>query len=92
MRIGAEPTVVGDPGVRSVWRLAFDASNRIVFATGDQGKVFRVEGDEAKELASLHNYELFAMTTDDDGNIWAAGAPAGSVVRIERPWMSSPRP
>src|SRR5690606_23788843 len=33
-------------------------------------------------LATLHNYELFALAADESGNVYAAGAPSGTIVRV----------
>ncbi|MCA9726589.1 MAG: hypothetical protein KC729_02835 [Candidatus Eisenbacteria bacterium] len=87
VRSGPAVQSLGDIGARSVWRLV-DAKGKLVAATGDQGKVFRADGDEMKPLATLYNYELFALAADGDGNVYAAGAPAGTIVRI-RPDGSS---
>lgn len=81
VRVGPAVQSLGDLGARSVWRLV-NANGRLVAATGDQGKVFRQDGDEFVPLATLHNYELFALTADESGNVYAAGAPSGTVVRI----------
>jgi hypothetical protein len=81
---GPEARSLGDPGVRTVWALALDSKGRIVFSTGDEGQVFRTDGEsEPQVLATLYNYELFALATDAKGNAYAAGAPAGAIVRID---------
>jgi len=73
----------GDPGARTIWKLAVDSNDRIVASSGDQGKVFRLEKESLDPLASLYNYELFALTSDGSGFVYAAGAPAGTVVRLD---------
>lgn len=84
---GFEAIALGDPGARTIWRLGRSAGT-LYASSGDQGKVFTV-ADEAEVLAALHNYELFALTADGKGRIYAAGAPSGSVMRIERDGSTS---
>ena len=85
---GHEAKLIGDPGARTIWRLA-KSGNRWYASSGDQGKVFRVGGDETEVLASLHNYELFAVATDKNGAVFAAGAPSGAIMKIEKPGEAS---
>ncbi|MEZ4651378.1 MAG: hypothetical protein R3E97_21815 [Candidatus Eisenbacteria bacterium] len=75
--------VAGDLSVRTVWQLAATRSG-IAAATGDQGNVFLIDGDGAEVLATLYNYEIFSVAAGEDGTVYAAGAPSGSVVAIGR--------
>jgi hypothetical protein len=81
VRSGPSIQEMGELGARSVWRLV-EANGRLVASTGDQGKLFRQDGEKLVPLATLHNYELFALTADASGNVYAAGAPSGTVVRV----------
>src|SRR5690606_21357318 len=81
VRPGPAIQEMGELGVRLVWRL-IDANGRLVASTGDQGKLFRQDGNKLVPLATLHNYELFALAADESGNVYAAGAPSGTIVRV----------
>jgi len=85
--IGLGPAVeqLADPGVRTIWALA-RVPGKLVAATGDQGRVLQVDPGSSKaepvELASLFDYEVFALASDSRGGIFASGAPNGTVSRV----------
>jgi hypothetical protein len=83
--LGPAETRLSDPGVRTIWALV-RTEHGLACATGDQGRVFvwtgQKEEAEPKPLASLFDYELFALAADTKGNLYAAGAPNGTVVRV----------
>lgn len=81
---GLEAVPVSDQlSVRTVWQLAA-TRNGIAAATGDQGKVYSIDADGAEVLATLYNYEIFSVAAGEDGTVYAAGAPSGSVVAIRK--------
>lgn len=88
-RVYPGPKVVrlADTGARTLWSLA-QVGDQVAFSTGDQGQVFLRDPEgkdgEPKQLASLFDYELFALAGDGEGNLYAAGAPSGTVTRISR--------
>lgn len=83
VRPGWTATALEGPEARTVWRIV-PTRGGIAAATGDQGQVYLVSGADSEILATLYNYEIFALAGDDAGTIFAAGAPSGAIVAIDR--------
>ncbi len=84
-RLMAAPKMqrLGDPTFRSVWAMASAPDGKLFLATGDQGQVYVHEGkEEPRLLASVFNYELFAVAADGKGGCFVAGAPSGSIIHV----------
>lgn len=81
-----EAVLLSDPSLRTIWALAPLGSDRLVLATGDEGQLVQVnlkeKEPESKVLATLFDTQTFALAADARGNLYAAGAPVGTVTRI----------
>ena len=54
-----------------------------ILGTGNEGKIFRVDGDgTAEEIGRLPEPEVFAVLGTADGSVVAAGSPNGKVHRL----------
>jgi hypothetical protein len=74
-----------DPPEPYVWALAFDASDRLVVATGgDEGRVYRVASDGTSEtLLKTSETHVLSLAVDGEGRIFAGSSPEGIVYRID---------
>lgn len=70
---------VDDPFVLSQ---TSDERGRRYLGTGNNGRVYRVDGSGAKEIFAASEPEIYAVTWFD-GSLWAASSPWGGVHRID---------
>src|SRR5215212_8499938 len=85
VRLAPAARALHDPEAPSVWALARDAQGRIYVATGNDGRVLRIEG--AGTVATIHDapeLEVHALALADDGTLYAGTSPEGKVYRIDR--------
>ncbi len=83
---GPKPIAAPDPGARTIWTLVPDGRGGVIAATGDGGLVLRQgpgQNEEPERLGELFDAEVFAACVDRRGLVHAAGAPVGTVMRLE---------
>lgn len=74
---------IGETGELFIWDLAEDGAGRLYAATGNQGRLFVVEGDaEPRLLFDSPQTQLQSVTVGPDGNIYAGSVPDGIIYRI----------
>ena len=86
-RVRLAPSVkpLHDPEAPSVWSLARDPQGRVYAGTGNEGRVFRIEGPGTASVAhDAAELEVHALVLDRDGRVYAASSPEGRVYRIDR--------
>ncbi len=67
-----------------IWSVAAAPDGALYAATGNRGRVFRIEQDgTAKLLWTADRPEVFAIAVDPRGIVYAASSPDGKVYRIE---------
>jgi hypothetical protein len=74
--------LLANPGAANVWALAETKDGVLVAATGDDGKIFRVEGDVCKEVYAGKDSQVLSLAAVDDGSVYAGTGPGGRIVRI----------
>lgn len=70
------------PGAANVWALAETKDGVLYAATGDEGKIFRVEGDNCKLIYTAKDSQVLSLAAADDGAVYAGTGPAGTIVRL----------
>jgi len=74
---------VGDTGEEFVWALARDASGALVAATGNHGKLFRLDDKGARELLfDSPEVALFSLAVGPDGVLYAGSSPDGLIYKV----------
>ena len=73
---------LANPGVSNVWALAESKDGVLYAATGDDGKVFRVDGEECKAVYTGKDSQVLSLAAADDGSVFAGTGPGGKIVRI----------
>jgi sugar lactone lactonase YvrE len=80
---GYKSSVWFDPKSKYIWALAEDAQGRIYVATGDQGKIFRVNPDGTNSLFfKSDEAHIRSLAIDPKGNVIAGSDGSGLVYRI----------
>jgi hypothetical protein len=74
--------LLANPGAANVWALAETKDGVLYAATGDEGKVFRVDGGECKEVYAGKDSQVLSLAAGDDGSVYAGTGPGGKIVRI----------
>ena len=73
---------LANPGASNVWALAENKDGVLYAATGDDGKIFRVDGDECKPVYTGKDSQVLSLAAADDGSVYAGTGPGGRIVRI----------
>jgi len=74
-----------DPEAPSVWAMARDPQGRIYAATGNEGRVFRIEGaGTGATIYDATELEVHALALGDDGRLFAGSSPDGKVYLLDR--------
>jgi len=67
-----------------IWSVASGPDGALYAATGNRGRVFRIEqGGAAKLFWTADRPEVFAIAVDSKGIVYAASSPDGKIYRIE---------
>ena len=85
VRLAPAARALHDPEAPSVWALARDGQGRLYAATGNEGRVFRIDG--AGTGATIHDapeLEVHALALGDDGRLFAGSSPEGRVYLLDR--------
>src|SRR5688572_24491223 len=85
VRLAPSARALHDPEAPSVWALARDGQGRLYAATGNDGRVFRIEG--AGTGATVHDapeLEVHALALAPDGRLYAGSSPEGKVYLLDR--------
>ncbi len=75
-----------------VWDLAIDARGGIYAATGDEGKVFRLDGDRWDVAFDANDTQALSVVALPDGHVFAGTGPSGQVVDVTDPKHPASRP
>jgi hypothetical protein len=69
-----------------VWALLEDKAGNIFVATGDQGKLFKVDAEGRTTLVySGKDSQVLSLAQGPDGTIYAGTGPGGAILRIPGP-------
>jgi hypothetical protein len=67
-----------------IWSVASGPDGALYAATGNRGRVFRIEpGGASKLFWTADRPEVFAIAVDNKGIVYAASSPDGKIFRIE---------
>ena len=66
-----------------VWCLATDGKGTVFAGTGNEGKVFRIEGGKASLFFDASELEVHALAFGKDGKLYVATSPDGKVYAVE---------
>jgi outer membrane protein assembly factor BamB len=72
-----------DTEASSVWCLARDGKGVLFAGTGNDGKIFRIEGGKGSLLFDAPELEVHALAIGPDGKLYAGTSPDGKVYVID---------
>lgn len=66
-----------------VWAVAEDSRRSLLIATGDEGKVYRLDSDGKLSVAfDSHESQILCLAAAPDGSVYAGTGPGGFIVRV----------
>src|SRR5579859_3174349 len=63
--------LLANPGAANVWALAEATDGALYAATGDEGKIFRIDGDNCKLVYTAKDSQVLSLAAADDGAVYA---------------------
>jgi len=83
LRLAGAKSLLHDTEAPAVWALARDAKGVLYAGTGNDGKVFRIEGGKASVFFDASELEIHALAIGPDGRLYAGSSPDGKVYAID---------
>jgi hypothetical protein len=72
-----------DPEVPFVWCLARDPKGTLFAGTGNDGKVFKIEGGKGTPFFDAAELEVHALAVGPDGKLYVGTSPDGKVYAVD---------
>ncbi len=97
LRLGPGLRTLFDPEVPNAWCVAANDEGVLYLGTGNDGRVYRVEGEEGRIVFDADELEVYAVAVGPDGRIYAGTSPDGAVYVLgddgsARPVFDPPEP
>lgn len=73
------------PDTNAVWSSLVMADGSVLLGTGNDGKVFRVQGGQVSEYADTGQMAVTALSLDGQGKVVAGTIPNGKLFRLDGP-------
>lgn len=83
MRLAPSLRMLHDTEAPTIWCLARDAKGAIYAGTGNDGRIFRIEGGKGALFYDASELEVHALAAGPDGKLYAATSPDGKVYAID---------
>jgi sugar lactone lactonase YvrE len=90
LSLGAALQTLADLDVPNAWCVSRGDDGVLYVGTGNDGRVFRVEGHEARVLFDAEQLEVHAVAVGPDQRVYAATSPNGAVYAIDADGAASP--
>jgi len=81
---GPDAVALSDAAGSQVWCLLRASDGSIYAGTGSDGAIYRLDGGGASSVKETFEYEVFAIAEGANGEIYASGAPNGTIVEIAK--------
>ncbi|PYQ00252.1 MAG: hypothetical protein DMF82_22605, partial [Acidobacteria bacterium] len=79
-----------DPEVPFVWCLARDAKGMLYAGSGNDGKVFKIEGGKGSLFFDAAELEVHALAVGPDGKLYVGTSPDGKVYAVDAAGKAQP--
>jgi outer membrane protein assembly factor BamB len=83
LRLGVSPRALFDPEAPNAWCVARDSHGVLYVGTGNDGRVFRIDGTTGTVLFDAEELEVHAVAVGPDGRVYAATSPDGAVYAVD---------
>ncbi len=70
------------PAAANVWAVAETSAGALYAATGDEGKIFRIDADGAREVYAGKDSQVLSLAVTENDVVLAGTGPGGKVVRL----------
>ena len=84
LRLGPAARSTYELDAPNAWALAAGADGALVVGTGNEGRVYRVEGEEGRVILDAAELEVHAVAAGPDGTVYAGTSPEGAVHAIAK--------
>jgi sugar lactone lactonase YvrE len=89
VRLAPAARPVHDPEVPNLWCAAQDAKGTLYAGSGNDGKVFKIDGGKASIFFDAPELEAHAVAVGPDGRVYVGTGPDGKVYAIDAAGQSS---
>jgi hypothetical protein len=83
VRLAPVTRALYDPEVPFVWCLARDAKGTFYAGTGNDGKVFKIEGGKGSLFFDAAELEVHALAVGPDGRLYVGTSPDGKIYAVD---------
>ncbi len=83
VRLAPAAPVLHNPSAPYVWALARHGTGAIYAGTGNDGRVYRIVGEEASLFFDAPELEVHALAVDGKGHVYVGSSPDGKVYEID---------
>ena len=89
VRLAPAARPLHDPEVPNIWCAAQDARGTLYAGSGNDGKIFKIEGGKASLFFDSPELEAHAVAVGPDGRVYVGTGPDGKVYAIDSAGQSS---
>jgi PQQ-like domain len=89
VRLAPASRPLHDPEVPNLWCVAQDTKGTVYAGSGNDGKVFKIEGDKPSLFFDAPELEAHAIAVGPDGRVYVGTGPDGKVYAIDASGQSS---
>jgi len=83
LRLGPGVRTLFDPEAPNAWCVASDDQGVLYVGTGNEGRVYRIDGEEGRVVFDADELEVYAVAVGPDGRVYAGTSPDGAVYVLE---------
>jgi hypothetical protein len=83
MRLAPATRALADTEAPYVWALARDGKGTLYAGTGNDGKVFKIEGGKTTVVFDAPELEVHALAAGPDGKLYVGTSPEGKVYAVD---------
>jgi len=74
---------LADGQIAYVWDVAYGPQGELYAATGSEGKVFKIVGEETNVFCNVPQPQVFSVVHDGKGTLYAGTGPQGAVYSVD---------
>ncbi|MCG6928771.1 MAG: hypothetical protein LJF30_26135 [Acidobacteria bacterium] len=83
LRLGPGVRTLFDPEAPNGWCVVSDDQGVLYVGTGNEGRVYRIDGEEGRVVFDADELEVYAVAVGPDGRLYAGTSPDGAVYVVE---------
>lgn len=83
LQLGPDTRTLFDPEMPNGWSVARDGDGVLFVGTGNDGRVFRVEGETGEVFFDAEELEVYAVAVAPGGDVYVGTSPDGAVHAID---------